>query len=149
MSESPAILSAIKRLKQKHKAVWSGDVPFDSRALRTYRAIRWLEPAAREHGSGDPDVAFILYWIAFNAAYAKDVSRESYIEERKKFAEYFGKLLPLDRNDTIHKAIWEKFSMPIEMLLEDKYLYGPFWEHANDKMGNKDCRNSSPTREAV
>ena len=138
MSESPAILSAIKSLKSKHRAVWGGDVPFDPRALRTYRAIRWLEPAAREHGSKDPDVAFILYWIAFNAAYAKDVPGKSHEEERRKFAEYFGKLLPLDRSHAIHNSIWEEFSGPVRILLANKYLYGPFWDHANGKPGNED-----------
>ena len=138
MSETSVILSSIERLNVKHKAVRGDDGPFDSLALRTYRAIRWLERAAREHGSEDPDVAFILYWITFNAAYGKVIPGDSHTREREKFEEYFGQLLPLDRNLTIHNAIWEKFPMPIAIFLENKYLYRPYWEHINGKRGKRD-----------
>ena len=138
MSEARKILSTIERLKEKHETVRNGEGPLDSLSLRTYRAIRWLERGAREHGSDDPDVAFILYWITFNAVYGKEVFRESRAQEREQFAEYFGKLLLLDKNHTIHNAIWAKFASSIKFLLADRYLYRPFWDYTNGKAGNRD-----------
>ena len=131
-------LSTVAKLRQKHRAVRKDDQPVSPFALRTYRAIRWLHRAAREHEEpdSDPDVAFILYWIAFNAAYAKDVSN-SPRQARDEFEDYFERLLSLDRDGAIHDSIWEKFSGPVRVLLTNKYLYDPFWDHANGKPGNE------------
>ena len=42
--------------------------------VRMRRADAWLKRAVGEREAGDLDVAFILYWVAFNAAFATDVS---------------------------------------------------------------------------
>lgn len=132
-------LSIVAKLRQKHRAFRKDGQPLSPFALRTYRAIRWLHRAEREHGGPDPDpdVAFILYWIAFNAAYAKDVS-SSPRQARDEFEDYFERLLSGDRDNAIHDSIWEKFSGPVRVLLTNKYLYDPFWDHANGKPGNED-----------
>ena len=61
----------------------------DNLALRMRRALSWLERAEKE--TNDDDAAFIFYWIAFNAAYAKDRSRRARdleMGERDRFADY-------------------------------------------------------------
>lgn len=130
----------VAALRAKHESLWTTEQPFDSQehgqlALRTYRAISWFERAAKEHAANDLDVAFVLYWIAFNAAYASDVHDESVGHEQSAFRKYFGKLISLDKERAIHDAIWERFSGPVRVLMENKYLYDLFWHHANGKPG--------------
>ena len=144
-----AAAGRVEHLKAKHRAlwVWDRDQPFHARthgdvALRTYRAIRWFERAERESDSGDKDVAFILYWIAFNAAYARDMGGEQIGGERSRFGGYFASLVALDSGSTIHNAIWDRFSGPIRILLNNQYLYGPFWDHANGDSRCDDWRSS-------
>lgn len=123
-------------LRRKQRAVRE-DGRHSFLALRTHRAVRWLYRATRARDDKDADVAFILYWIAFNAAYAKDVSWQS-PSTRDEVDEYFDRLVSLDENDTIHSSIWDRFSGPVRTLLNNEYLFDPFWDHANGKPGNAD-----------
>ena len=66
----------------------------DNLALRMRRALSWLERAEKE--KDDDDAAFIFYWIAFNAAYARVKSSEFERRERNLFEDYFDKILGLD-----------------------------------------------------
>ena len=104
-----------------------GKLP-DALGLRMRRALSWLGRAEQEVES-DHDAAFIFYWIAFNAAYAKEVSRDPTSTERDRFAGYFRTILSLDSRNTVYDAIWETYSGPIRLLLENRYVYHPFWEH--------------------
>ena len=121
--------STVEGLKAKHDAIRNRN----DLTLRTHRAIRWFQRAAKE--SQDADVAFILCWIAFNAAYGKDVSRENNTGERALFADYFDQLTRLDRSEALYNAIWDKFAGPVKLLLKNRYLYGPFWNHLNGRSG--------------
>ena len=112
------------------KAEWErvqGTLP-DALMVRMRRAISWLCRAEREREQ-DHNAEFIFYWIAFNAAYAKEVSRDPASTEREQFAGYFRTILPLDSRNAIFDAIWETFHGPIRLLLENQFVYRPFWEH--------------------
>ena len=91
--------------------------------------MSWLGRAERETASGDDDAAFIFYWIAFNAAYARDRPRLPESTERDEFTSYFATLLALDGDDSIYEAIWTTFPGPIRMLLDNKFVFQPFWNH--------------------
>lgn len=138
----PKVLSS-ENLAETHSSLWShDDGPFTPLALRTYRAISWVGRAEREYNpanprTGDPDAAFIFLWIAFNSAYASEIDDKD-IREREEFEAYFDKLLTLDRLGTIYNAIWEKFKGPIRLLLNNQYLFHPFWQHANGRPGFED-----------
>ena len=99
----------------------------DNLALRIRRALSWLERAEKE--TNDDDAAFIFHWIAFNAAYAMDRQHDLEMRERDLFADYFNKILPLDSDRTIYDAIWDRFSQSIRVLLDNKFVYQPFWNH--------------------
>ena len=71
--------------------------------LRVHRCLSWLNRA--EQASGDNDASFIFFWISFNAAYAEEIGESSTYGERSAFEEYFHKLIELDRDDGIYKAI--------------------------------------------
>ena len=96
--------------------------------LRMRRALSWLERAEQER-EADHDAAFIFYWIAFNAAYARDRQHVPEHQERVRFADYFDTILSLDSDDTIYDAIWDRFSGPIRVLLDNKFVFQPFWNH--------------------
>ena len=100
----------------------------DGLGLRMRRALSWLGRAEREKEK-DHDAAFIFYWIAFNAAYAKEGPRDPASREQSQFAHYFRTVLSLDSHSTVHDVIWQTFSGPIRLLLDNRYVYWQFWEH--------------------
>lgn len=114
-------------LLQKHKTV-RGNNSADLN-LRTYRSIVWLQraDALRE---ADADAAFIFSWISFNAAYARELN-ESSNEAREEFAEYFEKLIRCDSRNRIDHEVWHLFEGDISDLLNNRYIFSPFWKYQN------------------
>jgi hypothetical protein len=41
----------------------------------------------------------------------------------------------LDQESRIYKAVWERFPHEIRVLLNNQYVYAPFWHHANGVPG--------------
>lgn len=121
-------------LRRKHQANWKrDDGPYGHLALRTHRAISWLEQAERARKAGDPDLTFTMYWIAFNAAYAKDLSRTR--SEKDAFSAFFNHLLNLDdRRGVITDAVQSHRPDPIDGLVKNRFLFRPFWTHANGRL---------------
>jgi len=52
-------------------------------AMRTHRALTWLHRAEQE--PRDQDARFVFLWIAFNAAYANEISDRRDFSERRQF----------------------------------------------------------------
>lgn len=98
-------------------------------ALRLHRSLSWIERAEKE--AEDVDAAFIFYWISFNAAYARDIPESYETEERALFSDYFDKIVRFDVNGSVYDAIWSRFSGPIRLLLNNRYVFQPFWRHHN------------------
>ena len=111
----------------------------DNLALRVHRAISWIQRAEKE--ADDPDIAFTCYWIAFNAAYAEYTDPYPESRAREQFGEYFDELLGLDEAGTIYKAIWERFSGPIQELLDNRYVYEPFWRDVHRNRNSQRWRD--------
>lgn len=126
--------SSFERLKEKQRRI-RDNFP-DNVGLRVHRAISWLQRAENEEE--DYDAAFIFYWVSFNAAYAGDQEEYSIIGERSVFSEYFEKMISLDTKHEIYNAIWDKFSASIRLLLDNKYVFQPFWKHHNQAQGFED-----------
>ena len=117
-----------KTLKNKQRKL-RGGFPQDM-SLRVHRAISWGLRAEKE--VNDFDAGFLLLWIGFNAAYAKDsnarIDGERGSEERRAFRNYFKDLVPLD-DGTLYDAVWkEEFLVKNFLLVEDKFLYEAFWK---------------------
>ena len=129
---------AYKRLKSKHRNV--RDTHPQDLSLRLHRALSWLQRAeiAECAEPQDPDAIFIFYWIAFNAAYAAETAEALDIGERSVFSDYFAKILTLDKESAIYNAIWERFSGSIRVLLDNKYVFQPFWKYHNGEAGYED-----------
>lgn len=106
--------------------------------LRVHRALSWLRRAEAEED--DLDVRFILLWIGFNAAYAGDLDRalEGFGKaggERERFDQFFATLVDMDRGNRIYNAIWQRFSQEIRLLLDNKFVFAPFWRHHAGEFG--------------
>ena len=106
--------------------------------LRMRRAISWLERAERE--KDDPDAAFIFYWISFNAAYAADIDFAESESERSRFNKYFQKVIPLDKDRLIYNAVWDRFTGPIRLLMDNQFVFDPFWKYQNQIRGFADWK---------
>lgn len=100
--------------------------------LRIHRAISWLGRSEQE--TDDHDLRFILLWIGFNGAYADDVGTEMN-SERGAFKTYFDALVELDVGHRIYNSVWTRFPHEIRILLNNKYVFAPFWHHQNGQAG--------------
>lgn len=122
-----------KTLKEKQRARRAG-FP-EALGLRVHRAISWLGRA--EPIKDDHDVRFILLWIGFNSAYATEISGDS-PAERASFRLFFDNLVKLDPEHRIYDAVWARFSQEIRTLLQNKYVFAPFWHFQNGAAEYKD-----------
>ena len=122
-------------LKERHREIRGGANYPDSLSLRVHRALSWLKPAETED---DLDVKFILYWIAFNAAYAKAVPEDDDSTERDQMTDFFDRLVALDKDKKIYNTIWSEFSGPVRMLLNNKYVFAPFWRYQQGEVSAKE-----------
>lgn len=126
---------SFEALKEKQRSLRSGFS--EALTLRVHRGLSWLGRAESE--ASDDDIRFILLWIGFNAAYAGDVSAE--IEnERGAFKTYFDLLVSLDGKHRIYNAVWDRFPHEIRVLLNNKFVFAPFWQNVNGKPGYDDWR---------
>lgn len=97
--------------------------------LRVHRALSWLDRA--ERCEADVDARFIFLWIAFNAAYANDIGDRDRDPEQKVFGKFLTKLARLDKHKVLYDLIWKEFSSSIRVLLDNRFVYQPFWDYHN------------------
>lgn len=125
-------------LKQKHRTL-RDDFPTPL-SLRVHRALSWLRRAESE--GDDQDVRFILLWIGFNAAYASDVEASGTASgpdgERGLFQAFFGTLVGFDNKHRIYDMVWQRFPQEVRVLLDNQYVFHPFWQHHNGVPGYED-----------
>lgn len=119
-------------LTQRHKEQRSlGQTSF---TLRMHRALSWLKRA--EAAGEDDDIAFICLWIGFNAAYAQDLGEggATVASERQTFRNFMADLCALDTDKALANLVWKVFPGPIRVLLDNQYVFQPFWDaHSNPR----------------
>ena len=132
MSQTHAELKARQRAERHTHAA--------GLAFRVHRALSWLERAEMEAGAaetpgdGDPDAQFIFLWIAFNAAYATEITDAQRDGEQSAFNAFLGVLLDLDGQNRLADLVWTQFPGPIRGLLDNKFLYRDFWNAHNGRL---------------
>ncbi len=120
-------------LKEKQRRLRDG-FPI-ALTLRTHRGVSWLQRAERE--TDDLDVRFILLWVGFNAAYASDIETDMG-GERDRFRAFFANLIALDPDQRVYDIVWQRFPNEIRLLLNNRYVFAPFWAHHNGQPGQAD-----------
>ena len=119
-----------KALKVRHREVRDGQ-PQDL-AIRIHRAISWLARAEAE--PGDPDARFLFLWIGLNAAYAREFGFEE--SEREQSREFIGRVLAVDAGGRLQDAVFRQFTGPIRTLVENRFVYEPFWRALREHDGS-------------
>lgn len=104
------------------------DALTEATRVRLHRAISWLSKAEQE--ADDPDAAYIFLWISFNAAYAKQFGFES--TERETLQTFIDTLVKVDSNKQLNAAVFTQFTGPIRVLIENKFVFEPFWKALRD-----------------
>lgn len=107
----------------------------DHLRLRIHRCLSWLKKA--DQSSADLDMCFISLWIAFNAAYAKDKLDISSPNERLSFRSFIS-LVNRKANEEINLLVWNKYSSSIRLLLNNEYIFQPFWNYKNNLISEQE-----------
>lgn len=113
------------------------DIP-ETQRTRIHRAIRWFDRSQQE--SNDDDAKFIFLWISFNAAYARLFGDEA--TERDNQRKFFSVLIEIDTEGLIYDLLYQEFSGTIRNLINNKYLYEPFWKALRDHDSSDRWRSS-------
>ena len=121
--------STLGTLTARHQAqITQHRSPF---TLRMHRALSWLQRA--EAAGEDDDVAFVCLWIAFNAAYAQDLGQGTgSTSERQAFRNFMADVCALDQGKALSALVWQVFPGPIRLLLDNQYVFQPFWDALNN-----------------
>ena len=130
MPTSPTMARSLATLTARHQAQISQQrTPF---TLRMHRALSWLQRA--EAAGDDDDVAFVCLWIAFNAAYAQDLGQGAGggTSERQAFRNFMADVCALDKAKALSALVWQVFPGPIRVLLDNQYVFQPFWDAVNN-----------------
>ena len=101
--------------------------------IRIHRAISWLKSAEKQEEN--LDLKFISLWVSFNACYAVDLNGISSKPEKAKLRDFTSSLVEFDRS-RLYNLLWERYSGPVKVLIENKFVFEKFWEYnrgeAND-----------------
>lgn len=130
MSVNPPGKGTSVALKARLKA--AGETLPEPSRIRIHRAISWLRRAELE--SEDLDARFIFLWIAFNAAYAQEFGFEK--PERELLKVFLGALVKADAGKTLHRLVFEQYTGPVRLLIDNKYVFDPFWRALREQDGS-------------
>lgn len=102
--------------------------------IRLHRSISWLICA--EKYAEDLDIYFLNQWIAFNACYALELNAQELKTEREKFRHFIQNLVKHDTEQRIFNILWEKFSGPVRILIQNKFIFRTFWDHKRGEVND-------------
>jgi hypothetical protein len=106
--------------------------------LRVHRALSWLGRA--EQCGDDLDARFIFLWIAFNATYASRLSADGSASENREFNRFLARLLQFDTERLVEKMLWQKYSGPIRLLLENPFVFPAFWKAQSGELSDEEWK---------
>lgn len=109
----------------------------ESHAIRLHRAASWLKAAEAHHN--DEDIAFITAWIAFNSCYAIEGESDN-IGTRQAFSKFAQNLASADKDNKLYDCIWLNFSGFVRTLIDNQYVFSPFWE--SQRQGDDNWKTS-------
>jgi hypothetical protein len=110
-------------LKARHRQV--RDRQPEAIAIRIHRALSWMEAAGRQE---QDDVRFLLLWIAFNSVYAQEFDPNVSFGEKGRFKQFLGRLVQLDRDDSLFDLVWKNYAEKFHLLINNPYVSRPFWD---------------------
>jgi hypothetical protein len=124
---------ALKTYQRDHRDAFPENL-----SLRVHRALSWLNKAEQARTAQDTDTEFIYYWISFNAAYANEFGETERLAEQQHFQAFLTKIADLDKDNLLYKTIWQQFSGSIRLLMDNQYVYQPFWDFQRGRISEAD-----------
>ena len=111
-------------------------------ADRLRRADAWHRRS--QEARPDSEERFIFLWISFNAAYGPTVpgSQDNSSSERRAFNSFRRKIVDRDKCNDLQSIICTKFAGPIRMLMDNKYVFEPFWEWVRNEQTSNAWRST-------
>ncbi|MFU8897213.1 MAG: hypothetical protein ACNA8J_12610 [Gammaproteobacteria bacterium] len=109
-------------------------------ALRTHRALSWLDRAERE--PEDHDARFLFLWISFNAAYANEITDRREFSERRQLVHFMNRLVDADHEKLLYQMIWRRYSQSIRTLIDNRHVFQPFWDHVRGDLTDAEWREA-------
>jgi len=103
--------------------------------LRIHRGLSWLKKAKQL--DQELDLQFIALWVSFNAIYAQDLLMT---QDKQSLRQFLHLICQKDQEDKIYNILWEKYSQPIRLLLDNQYIYQGFWDYQNQKISLDACK---------
>ncbi|MGE8559075.1 MAG: hypothetical protein ACN6NU_11520 [Acinetobacter sp.] len=100
--------------------------------LRIHRGLSWLKKSVEL--DSDLDLKFMSLWISFNAIYAQDAGLN---QDKQSLRQFLYLICQKDQDHKIYHILWDKFSQPIRLLLENPYVYQGFWDYQNQKISQR------------
>ena len=97
--------------------------------LRVHRGLSWLKKAGQL--DADLDLKFSCLWVSFNAIYAQDFVLS---QDKLKFRQFLNDVCQVDNEHRIDYMVWDKLNQPIQVLLENPYIFQQFWDYQNHKI---------------
>ena len=122
---------------QQHYQQCKEQLP-DPVRLRIHRSFSWLKQAA---ANPSEDLQFMCLWVAFNAAYAKDLQNHDKPSESEEFRHFLQQICKADNQD-IYQLIWQTYSASIRTLLDSQYVFQPYWDHKNGMKSEQSWQDS-------
>ncbi|MEE4218462.1 MAG: hypothetical protein V2I48_12685 [Xanthomonadales bacterium] len=116
-------------------------------SLRTHRALSWLHRAEQE--TEDEDARFLFLWIAFNAAYANEAYDGGDLSERAVFNQFLQRLVDGDPERLLNKIVWQQFSGSIRLLINNEYVFQPFWRFQAGLISEAEWKEQFATSKAA
>lgn len=130
------MLSA-RQLKERHRR--EREAQPKQLAVRIHRAISWLDRAEQAQ---DLDGKFIYLWISFNAAYSQNQYSELRSSDAELFKSFIDTIVALDQAKVLYHQLWSEFTQSVRVLLDNQYIYQPYWNHLNGIEGYEDWQQS-------
>lgn len=128
MSQFDYLREKLRRLRDQNPADLN---------LRSHRAVTWL-CRSEEVLDTDTDASFIFAWISFNAAYARDIGNDPAGPTRSVFQDFFTALVAADPKGRIAHELWSQHEGLIARLLNNRFIFNPFWRFHNGEEGLAD-----------
>jgi hypothetical protein len=132
------VTPSYKELKLKHRNV--RDQFPESLSVRVHRALSWLDRSEME--TEDFDSKFIFLWISFNAAYAQEFEGVESFTQQELLGGFIERIVSNDKRKLIYNLLWHQFSGPIRTLINNQYVFQPYWSYLKGQRTESEWKES-------
>ncbi|MCY4149914.1 MAG: HEPN domain-containing protein [Gammaproteobacteria bacterium] len=128
-----------------HSRIAESAPQFQHNIDRMRRAHAWVE---RSENKGTEDIErFMFLWVAFNAAYGDESALRDFVDnpdkkksESDRFLRFLRSIVEQDESGSLQRIVWKEFSGPIRVLLNNHYVFLPFWKSVWESRPNNDWK---------